>query len=53
MDNLEKLLELIGDLVNADGMTWNEKRRAVLDACSPDDRTSLEEFASWFELEGE
>jgi hypothetical protein len=47
---IEKLLELISELVSGSG-TWKEKRDSVLDEASSEDKTNLEEFASWYDTE--
>lgn len=44
---IEKLLELIGELVNS-GKAWTEKRDAILAEAGDDDRTNLTEFSGWF-----
>lgn len=46
---IEKLLELIGEIVNAEKGSWNEKRDLVLNEASQEDKTNLLEFAGWFE----
>lgn len=47
-NEIEKLLELIGDLVSGEG-TWTEKRDRVLNNASENDKTNLNEFCGWFE----
>ena len=42
------LLEKITALVDEPGLTWKEKRDAMLAAATEEDKTALEEFASWF-----
>lgn len=52
--NIEKLLDAIVDVVtNLPGKTWQEKRDAVLAQASQGEKSSLEEFVSWFEEIGE
>jgi hypothetical protein len=45
---IEKLLELISDIVRSDG-SWQEKRDAILEVADEDVEGHLLEFASWFE----
>jgi len=42
------LLEAIENIVRAEG-TWKEKKNAVLNQATEDDKTSLYEFVAWFE----
>lgn len=46
--HIEKLLELIDELVNDDKLPWTKKREMVLKDIGDGDRISLEEFCSWF-----
>lgn len=43
------LIELISDLVNESGSTWRERRESLLTLASNEERTAIEEFASWFD----
>jgi hypothetical protein len=47
-EKIEKLMQLIAELVNETGSPWKEKRDAFLSECSDDDKSSLFEFVSWF-----
>jgi hypothetical protein len=48
-EQINKLLELIGELVGNTDDNWTEKRALILAECTSDDQTNLEEFCSWFE----
>jgi hypothetical protein len=45
---LELLLELLGSFV-AESQTWHEKKAALLDIASEEDKTNIEEFVTWFD----
>lgn len=45
---LEQFFDLLGDIVNEDG-PYREKRKALVEAASEEDRTTLNEFISWFD----
>lgn len=45
---IEKLIELIENLVNEEGSSWKEKRDRILKCASDRDQTSLKEFSTWF-----
>jgi hypothetical protein len=47
---IERFLEMLTEIVG-DNMPWKEKREHILGLASPDEKTNLEEFASWFESE--
>lgn len=47
-NEIEKLLELIGNLVTSDG-TWKEKRDRILSGATDEEKTNLAEFVGWFE----
>jgi len=49
---IELLIELIHTLIGEDG-TWKEKHDLILQSASAEEKTSLEEFASWFGTEEE
>jgi hypothetical protein len=44
---LEQFLELLSSLVNESG-PWQEKKEALLEVASDDDRSVIEEFVGWF-----
>lgn len=46
---IDKLLELIQDIVNDTSQPWNEKRNQILTQAHQDEVTALVEFATWFE----
>lgn len=49
---IEKLLELIGDLVNdtsVSGQSWQDKKAAILAEASSEQTTNLLEFVGWFD----
>ena len=49
-----RLIEAIDDLVAGDdGFSFREKRDRILEKASDDERTSIFEFASWFDTEAE
>lgn len=48
---IEQLFVCLDTIVGMHGMTYNEKREAVLAAASEIDNTNLHEFASWFEVD--
>jgi len=43
-----KLLEAIDEIVSDSSMPYREKLALILDTCTEDDQTNLEEFISWF-----
>jgi hypothetical protein len=45
---IKKLLELVDELVNEEGVTWTEKRHRITREASDSDKTNLAEFGSWF-----
>jgi hypothetical protein len=44
---IENLLDMIEHVVKGEG-DWRSKRKAILDVAEDDERTNLEEFATWF-----
>lgn len=46
---IETLIELISKLVGTDGMSWSEKKALIIANASDDDKTNINEFASWFD----
>lgn len=48
MNKYEQLLKFISEIVNSEG-SYSEKRDAVYENASDDDKTNLAEFCSWFE----
>jgi hypothetical protein len=50
---MEKLLDLISDIVDAETPTWREKKEELLRLAKSSERwsTNLDEFVSWFEGE--
>lgn len=45
---LRRMLELIDNLVNLEGTTWQEKRDAILAESDEHDKDNLAELADWF-----
>jgi hypothetical protein len=45
---IETLIDAIEDVVKAAG-TWTEKRTAILDYMTEEQKSALEEFVAWFE----
>lgn len=50
-DKMNKLLELISDLVSEDTGDWRTKKDTLLRQCDATERTALEEFVSWFDFD--
>jgi hypothetical protein len=48
-DHIDKLLELIDELVNDDSIPWTKKKELILQDIGEGDETSLEEFCSWLD----
>lgn len=46
-DKIQRLLDLVKELVNEDG-PWQNKMAAVEAVADEDETTCLEEFCSWF-----
>ena len=42
------LLSLIKSAMDLPGPTWHQKRDAIFEEASEEDKTNLAEFASWF-----
>lgn len=49
-NKVDNLLEAITVLVN-DNAPWAEKKKKLLSQAGETERTNLEEFLSWFEIE--
>lgn len=50
---IDKLLELISEIVNISDIPYKEKAERILGSCSEDEKTALLEFVSWFDDEEE
>jgi hypothetical protein len=46
---IQKLLELIREIVSESNTPWKEKAEAIKAEASDDELTALAEFSSWFE----
>jgi hypothetical protein len=47
---IDTLIAAIKTAIDAEG-NWKRKREQILMACGSEDRTAIEEFASWFEVD--
>ena len=50
MTLIETLFDVLSALVKEEG-PWKAKRDKILEEASPDDKTNLEEFIAWFDVE--
>lgn len=48
-DKIEKMLELIEELVNEEGSVWSAKRQQVVEQLNERTETALNEFCSWWD----
>jgi hypothetical protein len=45
---IKSFLKALNDVMKANG-EWYDKQKAIIAEASPDDKTNLEEVATWFE----
>ena len=46
---IKALLDLITEVVDEEGQSWQEKRDAILEAASEAEKVALDEFSAWFD----
>jgi hypothetical protein len=47
------LLDALDDFMRVQGFNWREKKSLFLASCTPETKTNLMEFASWFDSDEE